>query len=396
MRKIGLETEYAHLNNSSNPNFDDGNVRAIHLIDKTRAMFSSLESLYELEHSIVFKDGDYIKIDIGFFDQEARSLEYVGMPHPIDKTFSSQLKSDRRVEKLSSDTQIRIVRSSLDYCGDDEIPSLCGTHYNFDSPIKPLNQATDTAIKGTAGYAILTGFNRWLLDQLIVLLGYVCGAGYYCSRLSRVVPHERYYGFSLQEEGRKHDFRWQPMVRNVNDDHPRVHITQLETLHLEWSARVMTGIIDLAIMLYGCFEDSQFPWFTLERIHPDYIVNKPIDRQIWTDIHFRDIYILDLLSWLEDWLVLALNKAQTFNACEPSHTWAVEQYAIALQKLRAGDYENLIGLSEWITLKWLIDWFKSENKRVEPHQLASISLEFKAVNSPLRDDLIAQFPFRSL
>lgn len=397
MRKIGLETEYAHCNNSFDPELDDGSARA-------KALFNSpnhcpvkyADNLFSIGDKLTYQDGDHCKLDRGFFDSGSYSLEYVSAPVGLDLAFTTLAKSDERVERLSQGTGIRLFRSSLDYWNGCDIPSLLGTHYNFDAPVIMLVEGHDYHRPGPTGYPVLFGANRLLLDQLIALAGYVAGSGYYCRLRNEVVPHERLYGMSWQRADRMRDFRWQPMLRQTETHQLRTHITQLETFHLEWSMRVTLGLVDLAVMMYGFFNLDQLPWFTNIKMAPDELLNHHLCEPIRNNIHLRNITVLDLLSVAEDWLVTTLDAACDYQVAERCHKWAVEQYALALKALRQNDRQLLVGLSEWLTLDWLLDIYQQDNPQATPDELASISLEFKAVESPLRDELKKQFPVYEL
>lgn len=397
MRKIGLETEYAHCNNSFDPELDDGSARAKALFNSpNHCPVKHFNSLFSIGDKLVYEGGDYFKLDRGYFDSGSFSLEYVTTPTALDLAFKKLVEGDERAEKLSRGTDIRIFRSSLDYWCEYDIPSLLGTHYNFDAPIITLVEGHDYHFPGPTGYPILFGGNRLLLNQLIALIGYVAGSGYYCRLRNEVVPHERLYGMSLQRADRMRDFRWQPMLRPAESSRQRIHITQLETFHLEWSMRVTLGLVDLAVMMYGFFSQDQLPWFTNIKMAPDELLNNHLYEPIRNNIHLRNITVLDLLSVAEDWLAAALDAADDYQVAERCHEWAVEQYASALKALRQNDHQLLVGLSEWLTLDWLLDIYQQDNPQATPDELASISLEFKAVESPLRDELAAQFPTHSL
>lgn len=396
MRKIGMETEYAHCNNSFDPELDDGNARAKALFNSpNHCPVKHVDSLFSIGDKLVYEDGDHCKLDRGFFDSSSFSLEYVTAPAVLDLAFKTLVKGDERVGELSRGTDIRIFRSSLDYWSEDDIPSLLGTHYNFDPPIIMLVEGHDYH-RSRTGYPVLFGGNRLFLDQLITLIGYVAGSGYYCRSRNEVVPHERLYGMSMQRSDRRRDFRWQPMLRRTESYRQRIHITQLETFHTEWSMRVTLGLVDLAVMMYGFFSQDQLPWFTKIKVAPDELLNHCLDEPIWDNIHLRNITLIDLLSTTEDWLVAALDTAYNYQTAERCHEWAVEQYGLALKALRQNDRQLLVGLSEWLTLDWLLGIYQQDNPRATPDELASISLEFKAVESPLRDELAAQFPTHSL
>lgn len=209
MRKIGLETEYTHCNNSFDPELDDGSARA-------KALFNSpnhcpvkyVDNLFSIGDKLTYQDGDHCKLDRGFFDSGSYSLEYVSAPVGLDLAFMTLVRSDERVERLSQGTGIRLFRSSLDYWSGCDIPSLLGTHYNFDAPVIMLVEGHDYHRPGPTGYPVLFGANRLLLDQLIALVGYVAGSGYYCRLRNEVVPRERLYGMSLQRADKLRYFRW--------------------------------------------------------------------------------------------------------------------------------------------------------------------------------------------